>query len=91
MATLPNIPTNVSSLVSPDILFNLKNSQSVKAFGDQIKDTTKQKIITAAAQSTLARLYEEKAALIKEGIEAEITHSKTLLQLEKQKTPGKKI
>ena len=91
MANSPNIPTNVSSLVSPDILFNLKNSQSVKAFGDQIKDTTKQKIITAAAQSTLARLYEEKAALIKEGIEAEITHSKTLLQLEKQKTPGKKI
>jgi hypothetical protein len=91
MANSPNIPTNVSSLVSPDILFNLKSSQSVKAFGDQIKDTTKQKIITAAAQSTLARLYEEKAALIKEGIEAEITHSKTLLQLEKQKTPGKKI
>jgi hypothetical protein len=82
--------TNISSLISPDILKNIKSSESIKAFGDQIKDNAKQKIITSATQSTLARLLEEKASLIKEGI-AEIRHNITLLDLEKQNTPGKKI
>jgi len=83
--------TNISSLISPDILKNIKSSESIKAFGDQIKDNAKQKIITSATQSTLARLLEEKASLIKEGIDAEIRHNITLLDLEKQNTPGKKI
>lgn len=83
--------TNISSLISPDILKNIKSSESIKAFGDQIKDNAKQKIITSATQSTLARLLEEKASLIKEGIDAEIRHNITLLDLERQNTPGKKI
>jgi hypothetical protein len=84
-------PTNISSLISPDIVKNIKSSENIKAFGDQIKDKAKEKIKTAATQSTISKLYQEKAALIKEGIEAEITHASVLLNLEIKKTPGKKI
>jgi hypothetical protein len=83
--------TNVSSLVSPDIVKNVKSSETIKAFGDQLKDKAKDKAIAAATESTLARLYKEKALLIKEGIEAEIKHNVDLLKLEKRHTPTKKI
>jgi len=84
-------PTNVSSLVSPSILNNLDKAQNPKAFGDQLKNVAKQKAIAAATQSTIARLYKQKAELIKEGIEAEIKYNKNLLLLDKRHTPTKKI
>ena len=34
--TPPQIPGNVSTLVSPDILANLKTSEKPKSFGDQL-------------------------------------------------------
>jgi hypothetical protein len=95
MATLPTpIPppssTNVSALTSPDIVKNIKSSQSPKAFGDQIKDTAKQKIITSASQSTLAVLYSEKASLIKEEVQLDINHKALLLKIENQYNIDKK-
>lgn len=83
--------TDVSILVSPDIVSNLKKSQDPKAFGDQLKNIAKQKATAAATQSTLASLYKEKADLIQEGINGEIQHNINLLKLEKKHTPTKKI
>jgi hypothetical protein len=83
--------TNISTLVSPDIVKNLKASIDPKAFGDQLKDKAKDKLIQAATNSPLVSLYKEKANLVKEGIELEIKHSKTLLELEVKHTPSKKI
>lgn len=86
-----NSTTNVSSLISPDILSNLKNSSNITSFGDQLPTSAVQGVLSAAAQSTLARLYTEKTSLIKEGTVSEITYNAELLKLEKRHTPTKKI
>jgi hypothetical protein len=89
--TPPAIPGNVSTLVSPSILANLKTSQQPKAFGDQLLKTGLAAGANAALNSTIARLYKEKADLIAEGIQININHQKKLAQLELQHTPSKKV
>jgi hypothetical protein len=89
--TPPAIPGNVSTLVSPSILANLKTSQQPKAFGDQLLKTGLAAGANAALNSTIARLYKEKADLIAEGIQIDINHQKKLAQLELQHTPSKKV
>jgi len=89
--TTPAIPGNVSTLVSPSILANLKTSQQPKAFGDQLLKTGLAAGANAALNSTIARLYKEKADLIAEGIQIDINHQKKLAQLELQHTPSKKV
>jgi hypothetical protein len=85
-------PNNVASLVSSsDTLRNLSKSISPKAFGDQLTDTAKQKLLASPTKVKLARLLKEKTELIKEGIQIEITHQKVLFQLELDKTPKKQI
>jgi hypothetical protein len=87
----PSTVGNIASLVSPSILSNLNSSTKPKAFGQQLINAGKQKVIQAATQSTIARLYEEKANLIKEGIALDITHQITLLKLQQDNTPAKKV
>jgi len=87
----PAIPGNVSTLVSPSILANLKTSQQPKAFGDQLLKTGLAAGANTALNSTIARLYKEKADLIAEGIQLDIDHQKKLAQLELQHTPSKKV
>jgi hypothetical protein len=93
----PNTPPptspvgNIASLVSPSILSNLNSSSSPKSFGQQLVNAGKQKVVQAATQSTIARLYEEKANLIKEGITLDINHQATLLKLQQDNTPAKKV
>ena len=89
--TPPALPGNVSTLVSPNILANLKTSQQPKAFGDQLLKTGLAAGANAALNSTIGKLYKQKADLIKEGIELSITHQKKLLELQKQNTPAKKV
>tara|TARA_R110000822_G_scaffold34797_3_gene98566 strand:+ start:863 stop:2185 length:1323 start_codon:yes stop_codon:yes gene_type:complete len=89
--TPPQIPGNVSTLVSPDILANLKTSEKPKSFGDQLLKAGLAAGANAALNSTIARLYKEKALLIQEGIELDINHQKKLLELQKQNTPAKKV
>jgi len=43
---------NISSIISPDILKNISQSTAIKTFGDQIKDQTKEKIISVALGKT---------------------------------------
>jgi hypothetical protein len=89
--TPPQIPGNVSTLVSPDILANLKTSEKPKSFGDQLLIPGLAAGANAALNSTIGKLYKEKADLIKEGIELDINHQKKLLELQKQNTPRKKV
>jgi hypothetical protein len=89
--TPPAVPGNVSTLVSPSILANLKTSQLPKAFGDQLLKTGLAAGANAALNSTIARLYKEKADLIAEGIQININHQNKLSQLELQHTPSKKV
>ena len=87
----PPIPGNVSALVSPDIVANIKASQSPQSFGDQLAKTAVAAGTNAALNSTIARLYKQKADLIKEGITLDINHQRKLNQLEKLHTPAKQV
>ena len=89
--TTPPTPGNVASLVSKDTLSNLKNSDSPKTFGDQAKKLAAAKAIQAATQSTLAKLYKEKAALVQEGIKLDIDHQKTSAEIEIKHIPTKQV
>ena len=93
MADTPQIPSkqNVAALTSPDIVANLKASQPPQAFGDQLTAAAIAAGTNAALNSTIGRLYKQKADLIKEGIELDIQHQKNLLQLEKLHTPAKQV
>jgi len=86
-----NSKKDVSSLVSPDILKNLNNSQSPKAFGDQLNNPLTSNILEAASSSPIGELLKEKEELISEGILLEIEHQTTLLKLKTLNTPSKKI
>jgi len=83
-------PTNVSSLVSPNILNNLDKAQNPKAFGDQLKNIAKQKAIAAATQSTLVRLYKEKTDLILEETQLDIAYKTNSFKDENQYNIDKK-
>jgi hypothetical protein len=93
----PNIPIqppvqgNVASLANKDTLSNLKNSVSPKTFGDQAQKAGIAAVTTAATQSTLTKLYKEKADLIQEGIQLDINHQKILFELDQKHTPKKQI
>jgi hypothetical protein len=86
-------PDNVSGLVvNKGSLNTLQSIQKPQAFGDQLKDITKQKIIASATQGRLTKLLKEKAALIKEGIQLDIKHNTYVnITLEQKRTPKKQI
>jgi len=85
------LPGDVSALVSPDVVANLKASQQPQSFGDQLAAAAVAAGTNAALNSTIGRLYKQKADLIKEGIQLDINHQKKLLQLEKLHTPAKQV
>jgi hypothetical protein len=87
----PPLPGNVASLTDPSTLSNLKNSVSPTTFGDQVKNKAKQQVVKAAAQSTIAKLYKEKADLILEGVKLDIDHQIALQQIEVKHTPKKQL
>ena len=94
----PNIPTqappvqgNVASLANKDTLSNLTKSQSPKTFGDQAVKAGVATVIVAATQTTIAKLYKEKADLVAEGIQLDINHQLTLQKIEVKHTPKKQV
>jgi hypothetical protein len=89
--TQPNIPGNVASLATPSTLSNLRNSISPSTFGDQAINIATQQAIKAATQSTIAKLYKEKANLVLEGIQLDINHQLTLQKIEQKHTPKKQV
>ena len=82
---------DVSSLVSPNILGNLNNSQSPKAFGDQLNNPLTSNILETSSNSPIGKLLKEKEELISEGILLEVEHQTALLKLKQLNTPSKKI
>ncbi len=74
-----------------NILFLLKASQQPQSFGDQLAKAAVAAGTNAALNSTIARLYKQKADLIKEGITLDINHQRKLNQLEKLHTPAKQV
>ena len=82
---------NVASLANPSTLSNLNKSESPKTFGDQLPRAGAAVVIAAASQSTLAKLYKEKANLIQEGIQLNINHQKALAEIDLKHTPKKQI
>jgi hypothetical protein len=76
--------TNVASLVNPSTVSTLKSTNPPQAFGDQTKDSSKQKIQSAGTSNSLVKLEKEKLLLIKEGIQLDINHQKTLFKLDQQ-------
>lgn len=87
----PSNPSNVSSLVSPDILSNLNKSKSPVSFGDQLPNIGSAVSIGTVTNSPIAGLLLEKEKLVTEGINLDIEHQNTLAKLKEQNTPGKKV
>jgi len=82
---------NVSSLADPNTINVLGTSIQPRAFGDQILNTALQQTTAAVRKDKLFKLYQERARLIREGIELEIKHKLTLEKLEQQRRPSKKV
>jgi hypothetical protein len=80
--------SNISSLISPGILNTLNSTGLPNAFGDQVKETAKKKIISAALGQTQI-LQQKLEDIIKKKLELEITHKANLKKLDSQYIPGK--
>ena len=79
---------NVSSLISPGITKTLTSTGLPSAFGDQVKEAAKKKIISATLGQTQI-LQQKLEDIIKKKLELEITHKANLKKLDSQYIPGK--
>jgi hypothetical protein len=79
---------NVSSLISPGITKTLNSTGLPSAFGNQVKESPKKKIISAAL-GQLQILKQKLEEIIKRKLELEITHKNNLQRLDAQYIPGK--
>lgn len=78
---MASINSNISSLISPDILKTISSTAVIKTFGDQLIDQAKEKIISVATGriEELKKLIEETIA---KKIQAGIDHNTELKRLE---------
>ena len=79
--------SNVSSLISPGILNTLNSTGLPNAFGDQVKETAKKKVISAAL-GQIQILQQKLEDIIKKKLELETTHKANLRKLDSQYIPG---
>jgi hypothetical protein len=77
---------NVSNLVPPEINAAVSIIQDPKAFGDQVKNYAKQKVIQAAL-GIVDKLKKEIEDVIKQKIDLEVKHFQTLYDLGIQANP----
>jgi hypothetical protein len=80
------MPTNVSSLVPPQVGSTLATVNSPQAFGSQVKDAAKQKIISVAVDK-LGELKQKLEEIAKKKIELEVRHRNNLKKLGDQYQP----
>lgn len=80
--------SNVSSLISPGITKTLNSTGLPSAFGNQVKESAKKKIISAALGQTQI-LQQKLEDVIKKKLELEINHTFNLKKLDTQYIPGK--
>jgi DNA repair exonuclease SbcCD ATPase subunit len=74
--------TNISSVISPDVLKSISTSAVIKTFGDQLKDQAKEKVISIV-RNKAGELEAELEQLIKDEQQASIDHNNELKRLEK--------
>jgi hypothetical protein len=82
---------NVSSLTPDKGALNTIKQTNPQTFGDQALKAGTTAAITYAITSPLARLYKQKADLIQQGIQLDLKHQQTLISLQQQNTPAKKV
>jgi hypothetical protein len=73
--------TNISSVISPDVLKTISTSAIIKTFGDQLKDQAKEKVISVV-RNKAGELEAELEQLIKDENQAGIKHNNELKRLE---------
>lgn len=78
---MASINSNISSLISPDILKTISSAAVIKTFGDQLINQSKEKLISVVEGKVgeLKKLIEDKIA---EKVQAGIDHSTELKRLE---------
>jgi hypothetical protein len=74
--------TNISSVISPDVLKTVSTSAVIKTFGDQLKDKAKEKVISVV-RNKAGELEAELEQLVKDEQQAGIDHDNELKRLEK--------
>jgi hypothetical protein len=83
--------TNVASLAPDKGVLNVIKQTNPKTFGDQALKIGAAVALKYAITSPLAKLYQQKADLIQQGIQLDIKHQQILLSLQQQNTPAKKV
>jgi len=73
--------TNISSVISPDVLKTISSSTAIKTFGDQLKDQAKTKIIQVAT-GKVQDLKNQIQEVVTLEIEVRLNHSNELKRLE---------
>jgi hypothetical protein len=73
--------TNISSVISPDVLKTISASAIIKTFGDQLKNKDKEKVIAVNRNKT-GELEAERDKLIEDERQAGINHENELKRLE---------
>jgi hypothetical protein len=73
--------TNISSVISPDVLKTISTSTIIKTFGDQLKDQAKEKVISVI-RNKAGELASELEQLIKDEQQAGVDHNNALKKLE---------
>jgi hypothetical protein len=72
--------TNISSVLSPDILKTVSSATAIKSFGDQLKDKAKEKVISVA-KNKVGELNDTKNRFIQDQIDAGIEYGKNTQQI----------
>ena len=73
--------SNISSVISPDILKSISSSTAIKTFGDQLKDQAKEKVVSVV-RNKAGELASELEQLIKDEQQAGVDHNNKLKELE---------
>jgi hypothetical protein len=73
--------SNISSVISPDVLKTISSSSVIKTFGDQLKNQVKEKVI-AVVRNKAGELEVELEQLIKDEQQASIDHNNELKRLD---------
>ena len=73
--------SNISSVISPDVLKTISSSSVIKTFGDQLKNKSKEKVVVVN-RNKIGELEIEKNQLIEDERQAGINHENELKRLE---------
>ena len=73
--------SNISSVISPDVLKTISSSSIIKTFGDQLKNKSKEKVVVVN-RNKIGELEAERDQLIEDKRQSGINHDNELKRLE---------